>query len=61
MEVSVTYFVPDKRKSGGAYVTVAGVVKKINGFQRTMVLVDGTIIPIDDILELESDLFYGLE
>lgn len=27
-EVEITYFVPDERKSGGAYRTVSGVVKK---------------------------------
>ena len=31
-EVSVTYFVPDERKSGGAYVTVAGRVKKVDEY-----------------------------
>ena len=56
-EVSVTYFIPDERKVGGAYVTVTGNVKKFDIFQRIMVLTDGTMIPLDEILELESDLF----
>lgn len=60
-EVSMTYFIPDKRKSGGSYVTVTGIVKRIDEFQRTIILTDRTIIPIDDILEMESDLFRGLE
>lgn len=60
-KVSVTYFVPDERKAGGAYITVTGNVKKLDGFQRIMVLTNGTIIPIDEIVELESDLFHGLE
>ena len=60
-EVSVTYFIPDERKSGGAYITVTGSVKKLDDFQRIMVLTDGTIIPVDEIVELESDLFRGLE
>lgn len=60
-EVSMTYFIPDKRKSGGSYVTVTGIVKRIDEFQRTIILTDSTIIPIDDILEMESDLFRGLE
>ena len=29
-EVSITYFEPDKRKAGGAYVTVTGTVKRID-------------------------------
>ena len=56
-EVSVTYFIPDERKVGGAYVTVTGNVKKFDIFHRIMVLTDGTMIPLDEILELESDLF----
>ena len=56
-EVSVTYFVPDERKAGGAYVTVTGNVKKFDNFQRIMVLTDDTMIPLDEIIELESDLF----
>lgn len=60
-EVSVTYFIPDERKSGGAYVTVTGIVKKVDGYQRLLLLTDGTKIPLDDILDLESELFHGLE
>lgn len=51
-EVSVTYFVPDKLKSGGAYVTKVGGVKKIDSFARR-ILIDGTEIPIDDIIKIE--------
>lgn len=60
-EVSLTYFVPDERKSGGAYVTVTGIVKKVDDYQRLLLLTDGTKIPLDDILDLESELFHGLE
>ena len=60
-EVSVTYFVPDERKAGGAYVTVTGIVKQLDDFQRIMALTDGTMIPLNEIVELESDLFHGLE
>jgi len=56
-EVSVTYFVPDERKQGGAYITVTGRVKRINPYTRAMTLTDQTSIPMDEILELESDLF----
>ena len=52
-EISVTYFVPDDRKSGGAYVTVKGRVKKVNDFDRFLVLQDGLRIPMDDVAEME--------
>lgn len=59
-EVSVTYFVPDERKSGGAYVTVTGRVKKVDDYQRLLTLTDGTKIPLDEILDMESELFRSL-
>ena len=60
-EVSVTYFVPDERKSGGTYVTVAGRVKKVDEYQRLLLLTDGTRIPLTEVLELESNMFRELE
>lgn len=52
LEVSITYFVPDKFKSGGAYVTKKGTVKKIDTFNKS-VTVDNTEIPVNDILKIE--------
>lgn len=60
-ELTVTYFVPDKKKSGGAYVRVTGTVKKFDDCERTVVLQDGTGIPVDNILRVESKLFDGPE
>ena len=59
-EVSVTYFVPDERKAGGAYITVTGNVKKVDDYQRLLILTDGTKIPLDEILDMESELFRSL-
>jgi hypothetical protein len=51
-EVRIRYFVPDERKSGGAIVEVSGVIKKLVAADGTIVLDDGTVIPISDIVEL---------
>ena len=51
-EVRVRYFVPDERKSGGAIVEICGTVKKLAAADNTLVLTNGTIIPISDIVEL---------
>lgn len=59
-EVSVTYFVPDERKSGGAYVTVTGNMKKFDDYLRLLILTDGTKIPLDDVFDMESELFHSL-
>ena len=60
-EVSVTYFVPDERKSGGAYVTITGQVKKVDEYERLLILTDGTKIPLDEIQDLSGEIFRVLE
>ena len=59
-EVTITYFEPDKKKSGGAYVSVTGVVKRIDEYEHLVTLTDGKKIRIEDIYALESELFYSL-
>ena len=51
-EVTVTYFRPDIRKSGGAYVTITKNVKKINEYERLIIFTDGSFIPIDKIYDI---------
>ena len=60
-EITITYFVPDKRKSGGSYVEATGYVKRIDLVEKTILLTDGTRIPIEDIFSLESELFTQME
>lgn len=56
-EITVTYFVPDEKKAGGAYVTVTGNLKRIEEYERMMILTDGKKIPMDEIADIECDLF----
>ena len=51
-EVTIGYFVPDDRKAGGAYVTVTGRVRHISVPEKTLVMEDGTEIPMDDVVSL---------
>ena len=60
-EVTITYFMPDKKKAGGAYVSVSGTVKRIDDYERMVILRNGTSIPIDDILHINGELFDGIE
>ena len=55
--VTITFFQSDERKSGGAYVAATGSVKKIDDYERLVTLTDGTIIPIDRIVEITGDVF----
>ncbi len=60
-ELTVTYFVPDTRKAGGAYQTVTGNLQKIDLYHRMLVLGEDRRIPIEEILRLEGEVFQGLE
>ena len=58
--VTFTYFEPDKKKSGGAYVSVTGQVKEIDQYERVVKLWDGIKIPIPQIYGITSELFAEL-
>ncbi len=58
--LSVTFFLPDKKKAGGTYVTVTGNLKKVDEHKRLMIFTDGTKVPLDDVSEIESHLFRGM-
>ncbi|MCD8395998.1 MAG: hypothetical protein LUD12_02205 [Lachnospiraceae bacterium] len=49
-----------KRKSGGEYSTVTGVVKKLDELQRILIMTDGIIIPIEEIVELNGAIFRSI-
>lgn len=53
--VKITYFVSDKKKTGGSYITKCGAVKKLREYEKIMMLDDGEMIAIDDITEIEGD------
>lgn len=50
-EVTLTWFQPDARKSGGTYVTTTGILKRVDPYEKSMVLADGRRIPIADIFD----------
>ena len=51
--VTVTYFQPDPRKPGGAYVTVTGVVKRVEDHTKCIRMADETVIRFERITGLE--------
>ena len=56
-EIAVTYFQPDAKKNGGAYVTATDTVKKIDVFERVIVMRNGTVIPFDEIISIDGRIF----
>ena len=59
--VTITYFVPDKKKSGGAYVDITGVVKEFDEYERCIVVTDKKKIPIEQIRAIDGTLFNCFE
>ena len=60
-KVSIIYFRPDTKKAGGEYVTLTGCVKKIDEYERTVLMQSGEKISIDEIISLDGDLFRGIQ
>lgn len=54
--LSVTYFCPDKNKSGGEYVTLSGNFRRIEEESMELIFVDGRRIPVLDIYEIVGEV-----
>ena len=51
----ITYFVEDERKEGGRYITEHVQIKKIDLLQRRIITADKEMIPMDDILDIQTE------
>lgn len=51
-EVTITYFEPDALKTGGKYVTITGRVKKIDEYEKKIIMLGGDEILIKYIVNL---------
>jgi hypothetical protein len=56
-EIAITYFQPDAKKKGGTYVTAISAAKKIDEYERVVVMTDGIVIPIDEIISIDGQIF----
>lgn len=56
-KVSITYFKQDEKKSGGEYQSVTNNIIKLNEYENTILLEDGTIILIKDVYCMEGKIF----
>ena len=52
-EVAITYFVPDSRKAGGAYVTIRGVARKMDLREQVIQMADRSRVPIAQMRSIE--------
>ena len=58
-EIMVTYFVPDEKKAGGAYVTHRGRIRKIDTYLRRLLFEDGTEVHMQYIFEMDADFSHN--
>lgn len=56
-EIKATYFEPDARKNGGAYVSVCGKVKKMDKYSHQILFTDGTVLSMDKLFSMEGEMF----
>ena len=56
-EIEVTFFVPDKRKSGGSLQSFSGKIRRIDEFERELIFTDKTKIHMDDVVFIQGEIF----
>ena len=59
--VTITYFSPDTKKAGGAYVTVSGVITRIDEIERCIVMAEHGNIFVEEIRDIDGEMFGCLE
>ena len=52
-EITIEYFIPDEKKTGGMYVTLSGNFRRIDEYNHNMVFISGEEIPLNDIFAIE--------
>ena len=55
--VVITYFKKDERKDGGTYEVTEGGIRKVDGYEGSVVMEDRSKIRIEDIIDIDSELF----
>ena len=58
--MKITYFQPDEKKDGGSYVTANGIVKKIDEYDRVVLMINGEEIPIDESINIDGKIFEAM-
>ena len=60
-QVVITCFKPDERKAGGAYITVAGAVIKINPYRHVVIMEDGQEVRIEDVFDIKLQEIFNTD
>lgn len=53
-EIDIVYFVEDdKKKEGGSYQDITGIIRKIDDYEGRLIMDNGCLIPLEDIVKAE--------
>ncbi len=55
VEVKITYFVPDRIKTGGSYHEKTGMLRRIDTDNHVLIFTDGTAIPMEKLTDISYD------
>ena len=55
--ITFTYFIYDNKKNGGKYVNITGIVKRIDLINSIIYLTNNVNIPIEEIIDINADIF----
>ena len=59
-EVTVTYFVPDTKKSGGKYLSFTDRIWRYDEYRRSIIFTSGIALCTDSITDIQSDVLDAL-
>jgi len=59
--LEITFFAPDLLKSGGSIRRMTGNLRRVDAYNRELVMSDGTTVNMDQVLSMESELFRKME
>ena len=54
-KTKVIYFLQDKKKSGGQYLSINGDIRLVDTIARLLIFESGDIISIDDVYEIQIE------
>lgn len=60
IEITITYFINDSKKSGGKYINKTGIVKRIDIVNGFIKFKDNDIIFMNEIISITSEVFNNL-
>ena len=59
-EIEITYFIPDNKKEGGKYETIADNISKIDNYNEKIIMKNGLKIDINEIIDINGEIFKNI-